>query len=172
MLAGRDLARAALAEARQITRAKPPVGRDARRRAANREANARRAQGGYTGPGPDPRDQQLLGTVLGAMFAQREWKQPLAQARIFADWAAVVGAEVAARSQPTELVDGELRISADTTSWASQLRLLTPTIMTRLTAELGPGVVTRLAISGPVAPSWKHGARTVRGHRGPRDTYG
>jgi predicted nucleic acid-binding Zn ribbon protein len=39
-------------------------------------------------------------------------------------------------------------------------------------AELGPEVVTRLHISGPVGPSWKHGAWSVAGGRGPRDTYG
>ena len=46
------------------------------------------------------------------------------------------------------------------------------TLLARLVAELGPQVVTKLHITGPVAPSWKHGSRSVRGARGPRDTYG
>ncbi|EBV8528738.1 DUF721 domain-containing protein, partial [Streptococcus agalactiae] len=37
---------------------------------------------------------------------------------------------------------------------------------------LGPGVVTRIEVAGPQAPSWRKGPRTVRGGRGPRDTYG
>jgi predicted nucleic acid-binding Zn ribbon protein len=39
-------------------------------------------------------------------------------------------------------------------------------------AELGQQVVTKLIITGPVGPSWKHGGWSVRGARGPRDTYG
>jgi predicted nucleic acid-binding Zn ribbon protein len=65
-----------------------------------------------------------------------------------------------------------LRISAESTAWATQLRLLVTTLLTRLAGELGSGVVTALTISGPVGPSWKHGSRSVRGARGPRDTYG
>ena len=32
--------------------------------------------------------------------------------------------------------------------------------------------MTRVEIKGPAAPSWKHGRRSVRDGRGPRDTYG
>ena len=46
------------------------------------------------------------------------------------------------------------------------------TLLARIVAELGPDVVTRIVVTGPVAPSWKHGPRSVRGARGPRDTYG
>ena len=53
-----------------------------------------------------------------------------------------------------------------------QLRLLTGTLLARLAAELGPQVVTSIRISGPSGPSWKHGGFSVRGARGPRDTYG
>jgi predicted nucleic acid-binding Zn ribbon protein len=65
-----------------------------------------------------------------------------------------------------------LRIAAESTAWATQLRLLAGTLLARLVAELGPDVVTKLSISGPTGPSWKHGGRSVRGGRGPRDTYG
>ena len=46
------------------------------------------------------------------------------------------------------------------------------TLLAKLVAQLGPNVVTRLHISGPVGPTWKHGSRSVHGARGPRDTYG
>jgi hypothetical protein len=32
--------------------------------------------------------------------------------------------------------------------------------------------VTRMVVSGPSGPTWKHGLRSVPGARGPRDTYG
>jgi predicted nucleic acid-binding Zn ribbon protein len=65
-----------------------------------------------------------------------------------------------------------LRIAAESTAWATQLRLLAAAMLARLVAELGPDVVTKLVITGPTAPSWKHGGFSVRGARGPRDTYG
>jgi predicted nucleic acid-binding Zn ribbon protein len=49
--------------------------------------------------------------------------------------------------------------------------LLSRTILERLSAEVGPGVVRRLHVHGPTAPDWRHGPLRVTG-RGPRDTYG
>jgi predicted nucleic acid-binding Zn ribbon protein len=166
-----DLARSALADARGIARTTPRRSRDAARR--TRRANlAGRNKGGYSGPGPDPRDPQRIGPLLAGYVEERGWERPLAEARIFAEWSALVGADVAAHCTPPSLNLGELRIAAESTAWATQLRMLGSTLLARLVAELGPDVVTKLLITGPVGPSWKHGGRSVRGARGPRDTYG
>jgi predicted nucleic acid-binding Zn ribbon protein len=114
----------------------------------------------------------LIGSLLADYVDERGWDRPLAEARVFADWPALVGPDVAAHCAPESLRDGELRISAESTAWATQLRLLGGTLLARLVAELGPDVVTKLIITGPVGPSWKHGGWSVRGARGPRDTYG
>jgi predicted nucleic acid-binding Zn ribbon protein len=170
---GDDLARSALADARGIARttARRPS-RDAARR--NRRANlAGRNKGGYSAPGPDPaRDPERIGSLLAGYVEERGWDRPLAEARIFAEWSVLVGADVAAHCSPQSLTLGELRIAAESTAWATQLRMLGSTLLARLVAELGPDVVTKLHITGPVGPSWKHGGRSVRGARGPRDTYG
>lgn len=168
-----DLARSALADARQIARGRPRRrDRDAARRTA-RENLAGRNRGGYSGPGPDPgADPLRLGELLAGYVEERGWDRPLTEARLFADWAALVGTDVAAHCAPQSLTAGELRIEAESTAWATQLRLLGATLLARLVAELGPGIVTKLIITGPTGPSWKHGSRSVRGARGPRDTYG
>ena len=78
-------------------------------------------------------------------------------------------------SQRPGLYEGELTVVAESTAWATQLRMMAPTILAKLHGGLGGGVggdvVTRLRVVGPTAPSWKKGPRSVRG-RGPRDTYG
>ena len=62
-------------------------------------------------------------------------------------------------------------MQADSTAWATQLRLLAPTLVRRLAEELGAGTVDRGDGPAGRAPSWKRGRLQVRG-RGPRDTYG
>jgi len=63
-------------------------------------------------------------------------------------------------------------VTADSTAWATQLRLLAGDLVRRLNAELGDGTVTRVKVRGPGAPSRRPGEWRVRGGRGPRDTYG
>ena len=110
--------------------------------------------------------------MLSALLAERGWAAPVTEARLFADWAGLVGADIATHCEPVSLHDGELRVAAQSTAWATQLRLMTSSILTALRAELGPDVVRRLHVTGPVGPTWKHGVRSIHGGRGPRDTYG
>jgi predicted nucleic acid-binding Zn ribbon protein len=169
-----DLVRSALDEERRMARGRgsgrgTPTGSRRRGRRADLEG---RSPGGFSGPAPDESDPQPIGALVEGYVAERGWERPLAEARIFAEWAALVGSDVAAHCAPTTLTAGELKVSAESTAWATQLRLLSSTLLARLAAELGPDVVHRISISGPTGPSWKHGGFSVRGARGPRDTYG
>ena len=126
---------------------------------------------GYSGPGPDPRDPQLFGALLERMVKARGWQKPAAEATVFGAWERVVGPDVAAHSRPIKLADGELTVEAESTAWATQLRLMAAALLKRIAAEVGHNVVKKLHIHGPAAPSWSKGPRRVQG-RGPRDTYG
>ena len=163
--AGPELARAVLDAAKVRRAGAPPA-----RRSGGSPAGGRRRRG-YTGPGPDPRDPQPFSAVLAQLIKVRGWRKPAAEARIFGAWEAVVGAEIAGHCRPVKLEDGELTIEAESTAWATQLRLLTGRLLGRIGADVGRDVVARLNIHGPVAPSWAKGPKRVRG-RGPRDTYG
>ncbi|MEO3746263.1 DciA family protein [Plantactinospora sp. B5E13] len=139
--------------------------------AGGRAGAPRRRPRGYSGPGPDPRDPQLFGTVLARLVKARGWQQPAAEATVFGAWERVVGPDVAQHSRPVKLENGELTVEAESTAWATQLRLLAGSLLQRIAAEVGHNVVRRLHVHGPTAPSWSRGPRRVRG-RGPRDTYG
>jgi predicted nucleic acid-binding Zn ribbon protein len=65
-----------------------------------------------------------------------------------------------------------LTVRADSTAWATQLRLLLPQVQRRLDEEVGEGVVTKVVVLAPTAPSWRRGPRSAPGGVGPRDTYG
>ncbi|GAA1031991.1 DciA family protein [Virgisporangium ochraceum] len=164
-LAGPELARAAL-DAALARRKVPP-----RRKAVGDGGAGGRRLRGYSGPGPDPRDPQLFGTLLARLVKSRGWQKPAAEARIFGEWPKVVGADLAEKCRPVKLENGELTVEATSTAWATQLKLLSGKLIKSIAAEVGDGVVRKLYIHGPVAPSWSRGPRRVRG-RGPRDTYG
>jgi predicted nucleic acid-binding Zn ribbon protein len=124
-----------------------------------------------SGAHPDERDPQLLGPTVERLVAERGWEADAAVGGVMGRWASIVGPEVAAHARPLSYDDGELVVQADSTAWATQIRLLAPTLLARLADELGAGTVSRVTVRGPAAPSWKRGRLSVRG-RGPRDTYG
>jgi predicted nucleic acid-binding Zn ribbon protein len=125
-----------------------------------------------SGARPDGRDPAPVGAVIDGVIATSGWGTDIAVRTLFARWPELVGPEVAAHCQPTGFADGTLRVRADSTAWATQLRLLAGSVVKRLNDEVGPGNVTFLEVSGPDTPSWSSGRRSVRGGRGPRDTYG
>ncbi len=169
---GADLARSALEAARAAARRRP-VDPNGRRVAGRRGRAGAGSRGGYSGAGPDPRDPQRFGTLLRRFLADRGWEATAATATVLARWDALVGAEIAAHCQPVSLRDGELTLAAESTAWATQLRLpaVRDTLLARIRAELGPEVVRRVRVHGPTAPTWRAGPRRIVG-RGPRDTYG
>jgi predicted nucleic acid-binding Zn ribbon protein len=87
-------------------------------------------------------------------------------------WDAVVGAEIAAHCRPETFDDGVLTVRADSTAWATQVRLLTAGLLRRLAEEVGEGTVTKVVVRGPAGPSWRRGPLVAPGSQGPGDTYG
>lgn len=125
----------------------------------------------WSGAGPDSRDPMKLGAAVNDLVRDRDWERALTAAGLLPRWADIVGADIAAHCRPERLEDGVLTCVAESTAWATQLRLLSRQVMARIIAEVGPGVVTKLRVKGPTSPDWRHGPLRVVG-RGPRDTYG
>jgi predicted nucleic acid-binding Zn ribbon protein len=117
------------------------------------------------------RDPLGLGKVVGRLVAERGWTSPVAVGSVMAEWATLVGPEISAHCTPESFTDTTLHVRCDSTAWATQLRLLSISLLEKFRAELGDGVVTNIQVLGPSAPTWRKGGRTVNG-RGPRDTYG
>jgi predicted nucleic acid-binding Zn ribbon protein len=160
---GLDLARA-------LTRASA---RSTPARKARKKTQGRRPRPGRaTGAHPDERDPQLLDATVGRIVEDHGWDLNLRVQGVFARWAEIVGTEIATHTTPESFTDGKLVVRTDSTAWATQLKLLAPSVVRRLNEDLGHGTVTVIEILGPHGPSWKKGPRSVRDGRGPRDTYG
>ena len=161
-LDGLDLAkaaaRAAAASAGTPARKKPGP----RRRTFTKSSGAR----------PDDRDPQLLDDAMGRLIAHHGWEVDLKVQGVFGRWAELVGQEVADHCTPESFDDGRLVVRTDSTAWATQLKLLAPSVVRRLNEDLGHGTVTVIEVLGPHLPNWTKGRLSSRDGRGPRDTYG
>ena len=117
-------------------------------------------------------DPSPISDLLDQVVRNQGWTEKLDDQRIFTDWTKIVGPEVAQHAQIDGFEDTVVHVRATSTAWATQLKLLAPRIVAKLNEALGDGTVTRIDVRGPQAPSWKNGPRSIRGARGPRDTYG
>jgi predicted nucleic acid-binding Zn ribbon protein len=160
---GLELARSVATAIRELSKKRPKQPPRARRWSSPTE---------MSGAHPDGRDPTPLGSAVDKLVAESGWSTDVAVHAVFGRWSSIVGAEVASHCTPETFADGMLRVRTDSTAWATQLRLLAPTVVRRLNEELGHGTVLRVDVAGPDGPSWRRGRRSVRDGRGPRDTYG
>ena len=116
-------------------------------------------------------DPQPLASAIGGLLDTEGWQQRAAMGSVFGRWAEIVGADLAAHTRPDSFADGELAVTADSTAWATQVRLLAAMLVKRLNTELGDGSVRRVRVRGPATPRQRGGWR-VPGSKGPGDTYG
>lgn len=170
--AAMDLVRRTLEEARDAARIR---GKDVGR-GRGIPVTARRVAGTggrrhWSGPAPDYRDPQPLGRVARELAKKRGWSPRVAEGMVFGQWPSVVGEQIAEHARPTRLTDGVLSVAAESTAWATQLRIVQAQLLAKIAAAVGDGVVRSLKITGPAAPSWRKGPLHIAG-RGPRDTYG
>lgn len=125
-----------------------------------------------SGARPDDRDPQLIGNVFQTVVERRGWRKRLSLSTVLRNWAGIVGDANAEHSQPVDFRDGVLKVQCDSTAWATGMKYSASQLVAKLNRELGENTVTRVDIFGPAQKSWKHGPRSVRDGRGPRDTYG
>jgi predicted nucleic acid-binding Zn ribbon protein len=119
-----------------------------------------------------PGDPTLISDVLTNLVADRQWESGLAEGNLFAQWEKIVGSDIATHTTPISILDGVLLIQCSSTAWATQLQAVHDQLVTTISSSAPGALVESLRFTGPASPSWKKGIRTIRGARGPRDTYG
>ena len=99
-------------------------------------ARVRSTGAGVAGRAPVPTSvtpNLSAGSPAGSRL-ERGWTGRLTTGRLFDRWAAIVGEEVAEHARPIELKDAELTVQADSTAWATQLRLLQRQLIAKIAA--------------------------------------
>lgn len=117
-------------------------------------------------------EPQKISNILSELIENRDWRKGIAEGNLFSDWREIVGDQVADHSNPITLFEGRLTIQTTSTAWSTQLRLMNDQLLRTIQNSAPGAVVDSLTIIGPHAPSWKRGLRTIKGAKGPRDTFG
>lgn len=160
-------ARDALARARTMSRERGfRPGRAGRAPGRAGELTTQRGPTGQAG-----RDPQALGDEVDRLLVTRGWAADVQVGSVVGRWPAIVGHQVAAHVTPVAFEGTVLTVTADSTAWATQMRLLVSSVLTRITAEVGAGIVTEIVVRSPGGPTWRKGPLRSQGP-GPRDTYG
>ncbi|MEU3254693.1 DUF721 domain-containing protein [Streptomyces sp. NPDC006997] len=162
---GVDLARVALRAAREQARARGD---------ATRQRKQARRGGLRSGARADGRDPMALGSAINRLITERGWEAPAAVGGVMGRWPQIVGEDVAKHCVPERYDEDErvLVVRCDSTAWATNLRLLAPTLVARLNEDLGHGAVRQIKVLGPGGPARRYGPLRAPGSTGPGDTYG
>jgi predicted nucleic acid-binding Zn ribbon protein len=107
-------------------------------------------------------DPQPLTAAFGGLLSARGWRVQAAVGAVFGHWADIVGPQLALHTRPESFEAGELTVSADSSAWAAQVRLMAPQLLKRLAEELGHGTVRHIRVKGPSGPPRQAGRFRVR----------
>src|SRR5699024_11768108 len=118
------------------------------------------------------RDPAGSDSVLKKVLGNLGWNAGMSAGRVLEEWDDIVGERLAIHCRPVSFEDGVLVVSASSSAWAAQLRMLTPQLITTIEERVGSHVISELTVTAPAAAqrSSKKWRRTATS-RGPRHTY-
>ena len=95
---------------------------------------------------PDrPSRPTAVGDLLAGVLAQAGISDRVAQAAVVPEWSALVGAQIAAVTEPLSVAsDGTLFVAVATHGWMTELSLLEPELLKQLNAVPGRPPIARL----------------------------
>lgn len=95
---------------------------------------------------PPKKSQPMsIADVMAKLLEQKGMTERIAQVGAMDDWSQVVGAQIAAVTEPLSITgDGVLWVRVTTAAWMNELSLLAPTLLKRLNAVPGRQPIKQL----------------------------
>ena len=115
---------------------------------AKRRRKARELDPDQSQPFEPGRDPRSIAAIVSTSIEDRGWTPFLARASVLAQWDDIVGAEVAAHTN-AELVDDVIKVSCDSSAWATQLRMLRHDIAREIEVRFPDSGIERVEVFGP-----------------------
>jgi len=97
-------------------------------------------------PAHDGYQVKSLGAGLEQVSRRLGISSPRTSAAIFGSWAEIAGDQVARHARPQGLRNGVLSVVVDDPRWSTQLRWLSPQLVTKCNALLGQDLVERVEV--------------------------
>ena len=92
-----------------------------------------------------PTRPTAVGDLLASVLAQAGIADRVAQAAVVPEWASLVGAQIAAVTEPLSVApDGTLFVAVSTHAWMNELSLLEPELLRQLNSVPGRPPIARL----------------------------
>jgi len=86
-----------------------------------------------------------VGDVLAGVLRDSGIAERVEQARLIPEWPALVGAQIAAVTEPTSIsADGTMFVRVTTNAWMNELSLMEPELLRALNATEGRAPVKRI----------------------------
>ena len=86
-----------------------------------------------------------VGDVLAGFLEQAGLAPRVTQAEIIPEWASLVGAQIAAVTEPRSITaDGTLFVAVTTNAWMTELSLMEPQLLRVLNAKAGRVPIVRI----------------------------
>jgi predicted nucleic acid-binding Zn ribbon protein len=82
-----------------------------------------------------------IGSIIGSVVDKMELSRKLKVSNIFNHWEDIVGSGIAERSKPQKLVRKTLYVSVTTSTWASELSLMSEKLMKKINSFIGEDAV-------------------------------
>ncbi len=83
-----------------------------------------------------------IGSVIDGLIAKWGIRKPLKRAEVISNWAEIVGDRIANETRADRIRNTILFVTCSSPMWAQELGLLKPTIMKKIRARVGTGIVT------------------------------
>ncbi len=93
---------------------------------------------------PNAGQPQLVGDVLARFLARSGLEAKVEAASALDEWPEVVGAQIAAVTQPLRVSDGSLFVAVATSAWMMELTLMKGEILRRLNAGKKDGKIEHI----------------------------
>ena len=95
----------------------------------------------------DRRRPEKVGDVLASVLARAGLTERVAQAGVVPEWPALVGAQIAAVTEPVSLQrDGTLVVAVRSSTWMHELSLMEPELRRSLNADRSRPPITRIRL--------------------------
>ncbi|MHB8246550.1 MAG: DciA family protein [Acidimicrobiales bacterium] len=108
--------------------------------------SSEKPESAWEGPGAPDLGLTPIAEAVSSLLRSRGLTAAIVMSKVLACWEQAVGSELAAKIKPVSLRQKELVCEVEDPAWATQVKLLSDKVLSRLADEVGSPVAERLTV--------------------------